>query len=299
MAGEGGKELRFYYPMPRFPSVSVTGPTCKLNCRHCGSHYLSHMPEVDTPEKLKSFSARLEAEGGVGLLISGGSTPEGRVPLDGFYPAIRWIKDHTGLIVNLHCGLIGASEAEEIAASGVDIASVDLVGSEETIRGVYGLSARVEDYRDALLSLVDAGVPQVAPHVCVGLDHGAVKGERRALEIASEISPEVIVLLGLIPTAGTPMADVNPPSAEDMGKAATWAREASPISEVALGCMRQRTGRIDLEERLMEAGATRFTLPSKATVETANEMGYRVRFFDGCCAMPRSLEAKGLRPDSA
>ena len=59
MAGEGGKELRFYYPMPRFPSVSVTGPTCKLNCKHCGSHYLNHMPNVDTSEKLKSFSARL------------------------------------------------------------------------------------------------------------------------------------------------------------------------------------------------------------------------------------------------
>jgi uncharacterized radical SAM superfamily protein len=257
------------------------------------------MPEISTPEKLKSFSARLEAESGVGLLISGGSTSEGRVPLDAFYPAIRWIKDHTGLIVNLHCGLIGAIEAEEIAASGVDIASVDLVGSEESIKGVYGLSARVENYRDALLSLVDAGVPQVAPHVCVGLDHGVLKGEHRALEIASEISPEVIVLLGLIPTAGTPMADVNPPSAEDMVKAATWAKEESPSSEVALGCMRQRTDRIDLEERLIEAGATRITLPSKATVEKANEMGYRVRFFDGCCAIPRILEAKGLRPNSA
>jgi hypothetical protein len=257
------------------------------------------MPIVNTPEKLKSFSARLEAEGGIGLLISGGSTSEGKVPLDGFYPAIRWIKDYTGLIVNIHCGLIGVSEAEEIVASGVDIASVDIVGSEETIMGVYSLSARVEDYRDALLSLVDAGVPQVAPHICVGLDHGIIKGERRALEIASEASPEVIVLLGLIPTAGTPMADVNPPSVEDMEKAVTWAKEASPSSEIALGCMRQRAGRIYLEERLIEAGVTRFTLPSKETVKTANEMGYRIRFLDGCCAIPRILEAKGLRLDSA
>lgn len=293
------RELRFYYPMPRFPSVSVTGTTCELNCRHCGGHYLDHMSQVDTPKKLKSFSAKLEDRGGVGLLISGGSTCEGRVPLDSFYPSIRWIKDHTGLVINIHCGLIGSREAEEIAASGVDIASVDLVGNEETIGDVYGLSASVEDYRNSLHYLVDAGVPQVAPHVCVGLDHGVIKGERKALEIASEISPEVIVLLSLIPTAGTPMANVNPPSTEDIVKVVTWAKELSPSSELALGCMRQRAGKTNLEKRLMEVGITRFALPSKATVNSAKDLNYNVMVFDSCCTMPRSLEAKGMRSDSA
>jgi len=35
-----GREIRFYYPLPRFPNVSVTGGGCALGCKHCGGHYL-------------------------------------------------------------------------------------------------------------------------------------------------------------------------------------------------------------------------------------------------------------------
>ena len=30
-----GRDLRFYYPLPRFPNVSVTGARCVLRCKHC------------------------------------------------------------------------------------------------------------------------------------------------------------------------------------------------------------------------------------------------------------------------
>ena len=40
---QSGRELRFYYPKPRFPSVSITGASCALRCKHCGGHYLAGM----------------------------------------------------------------------------------------------------------------------------------------------------------------------------------------------------------------------------------------------------------------
>ena len=64
-----GRELRLYYPLPRFPSISVTGDRCSLRCKHCGGYYLRGMAGVETPSKLKRFCTKLEAEGGVGLLM--------------------------------------------------------------------------------------------------------------------------------------------------------------------------------------------------------------------------------------
>jgi len=289
------KELRLYYPMPRFPPVSVTGGHCDLRCSHCRGHYLGHMPDVSTPDRLRGLCIRLEEGGGVGLLISGGSTVEGRVPLRPFLPTIAWVKENTGLIVNLHTGMLDAVEAEEIASTGADIVSVDVVGSRETLREVYGLKASVEEYNSTLTNLVDAGASHVAPHVCVGLHYGRVLGEHRAVEIAASIDSEVMVFLGLIPTENTPMADVPPPPLEEITGLISEAKRLSPRTDVSLGCMRSRDYKLELDWAAIEAGADRVALASRSTEKKALDAGYKVIHLDGCCATPRSLESRMLR----
>jgi uncharacterized radical SAM superfamily protein len=290
-----GREIRFYYPKPRFPSVSVTGASCALRCKHCGGHYLAGMQGVDTPSKLKEFCVKHEANGGVGVLVSGGSDPQGRVPLGKFYGALSWVKENTGLIVNLHTGLLDSRQAEEIASTGVDIVSVDVVGSDETIRRVYGLDATVDDYAKTLSALKEASEANVVPHICVGLDFGEMRGEARAIELASEIEPEIIVILGLIPTKDTAMESVDPPSREDLAKVVAAARLMSPESGVALGCMRPRVDK-DLSEMLaIRAGVDRLVLPTRATVEAAAAEGFEVKHLDGCCSIPAGLEYRAMR----
>ncbi|MBL7167309.1 radical SAM protein [Candidatus Bathyarchaeota archaeon] len=295
--GESSSErvLRFYYPQPSFPAVSVTGGGCALNCKHCGGHYLEGMADVSTPEKLKQFCVGLEARGGAGLLVSGGSTLEGRVPLRPFLPTLEWVKENTDLIVNLHTGMLDMDEAEEIAATGVDIVSVDVVGSDETLKEVYGLDASVEDYGDTLKYLEEAGVPTVAPHVCVGLHFGELRGELRSLDIIGHIDPEVIVFLGLIPTPGTEMADVPPPEIDDVIEIIAAAVERFPRAAVSLGCMRSRQDKEEMERRAIEAGASRIAVASRSTLEWARERGYAVKVIDGCCTIPERLEGRALR----
>ncbi|KON29538.1 hypothetical protein AC482_06255 [miscellaneous Crenarchaeota group-15 archaeon DG-45] len=290
-----GRELRFYYPLPRFPNASVTGSRCALRCRHCGGRYLEGMTSVETPSKLRRFCADLEARGAIGLLVSGGSDARGRVPLGPFLDALRWAKENTGLIVNVHTGLLDAAEAEEIASAGVDIASVDVVGSDETIRRVYGLDATAGDYRETLEALRGAGVPSVVPHICVGLDHGEIRGEAAALGMVQGFDPDLVVILGLIPTPGTPMEAVDPPSAEDMARAVAAARLMCPRAGVALGCMRARNDKARTEELVIAAGADRIVLPARATIEKAAKQGFDVKHLDGCCSIPRSLEHRSLR----
>ena len=145
------------------------------------------------------------------MLVSGGSTLEGKVPLDPFIPTLRWIKENTDLILNIHTGLVNREEAEALAFTSADIASVDLVGKDDTVRRVYGLDASLNDYVESLYVLKDAGM-NVAPHVTLGLDFGEIVGEDDALTAALTLEPEVLVINALIPTAGTGMADVKPPS---------------------------------------------------------------------------------------
>ena len=292
---QSGRKLRFYYPKPRFPSVSITGSSCALRCKHCGGHYLEGMWGVEAPSKLKEFCINHEAEGGVGVLVSGGSDLQGRVPLGRFYGEIGWVKENTGLIINVHTGLLDTRQAEEIASTGVDIVSVDVVGSDETIRRVYGLDATVEDYAETLNALKDAGVANVVPHICVGLDFGEVRGEARAVEVASEIEPEIIVILGLIPTQDTAMEAVDPPSSEDLAKVVASTRLMSPRSSVAVGCMRSRVEKGRGEVLAISAGADRLVLPASTTVMATAAEGFEIKHLDGCCSIPEELEYRALR----
>ena len=281
-------KLTFFTPQPVFPSVSITGTRCQLMCKHCRAHYLEGMVDVSTPERLREFCVEHEARGGVGVLVSGGSTREGRVPLRPFLGALQWVKENTGLVLNLHTGMLSQEEAQEVASTGVDVVSVDLVGSEDTLRQVYGLGVSVEEYGETLVHLVEAGV-SVAPHVCVGLHFGEVRGERRALEQASQVNPEVVVLISLIPTPGTPMADVEPPTASQVAELVGYAAEVCPGSEVALGCMRSRRSKEEVERMAIQAGASRIAMASRATMGWALERGYQVERLGGCCALPPSI----------
>jgi uncharacterized radical SAM superfamily protein len=289
------KELRFYYPKPRFPSVSVTGTECALECKHCGGHFLSGMDNVDTPLKLKDFSTRLEEEGGVGILISGGSDITGRVPLDRYYKTLSWIKDNTTLIVNVHTGLLNKNQAEELASAGVDIVSIDVVGSNETIKRVYGLDANVEDYLETMNNLLETKVKTVVPHICVGLDFGKIIGEAKALDMIRQFEPEIIVLLGLIPTKGTKMENIIPPSSEDMMRMVLATRLSNPRSSIAIGCMRPKDDKIRMDRRVLRAGVDRIVLPSKSILEEAIANGFKIKKIHGCCAIPISLEQRALK----
>lgn len=289
------RNISFYNPKPTFPVVSVTGGHCTLLCNHCKAHYLQHMPNTDTPEKLKEFCVKHSENGGLGVLISGGSTDEGKVPLKEFISTMTWIKENTDLILNLHTGWLNMEEAQDIASTGADILSVDIVGSEETIKHVYGLDVSLDVYSATLENARDAGIPSIAPHICVGLDYGEIKGEHRALEISASIDPEVIVFLGLVPTAMTPMEDVSPPSIQGIVNLIKEAKVLAPNSEIAMGCMRDRTDKLEFEWALIEAGVDRLALASRGTERRALEAGYDVTLLNGCCTIPRSFNDRLTR----
>jgi len=113
-----------------FPSISITGSSCALKCKHCNGKVLDTMVLALTPEELFDVCAKLKNNGAVGCLISGGCLPDGSVPIDEFVDAIAQIKKKLGLTVVTHTGVIDYSTAKRLKDAGVDAALIDIIGSD-------------------------------------------------------------------------------------------------------------------------------------------------------------------------
>jgi len=288
------KIFRSYHVWPRFPSVSMSGTNCALSCKHCNHTYLNDMQGLTKPEELLKSGRRFADEGAVGFLLSGGCDKNGEmINLRKLLPVVKQIKSETDLVVKLHTGLVDKNLAEDIVNAGVDIASVEVVGSNETIKEIFDFHATVKSYSDTLQNLEAAGMPYIVPHVCIGLHYGKLKGEFHALEmIKNYCDPALLVMIIFRPTKGTILENCQTSSVDEVAVVIKKAKELFPNKDVSLGCIRPRLKlREEIELAALKAGATRMEIPSKNTLKYAEEMGYTIKNIHACCALPEELES--------
>ncbi len=281
------RQITLFNPGAHFPSISVTGTQCQLQCQHCAGRFLHQMHAITSPQELLTFCKNLAHQKGVGCLISGGCDNTGVIPLAPFLPTLAKIKQSTELFLNVHTGFLTDSQANNLSQTGIDCASVDIVGDDATIHTVYGLTQRTtKDYVSTLKSLGKTNLP-VAPHVCVGLQNGDLVGELNALQlIKTSIKPKLLVIIALMPTEGTPMANSSPAQALDIARVCAISRLLFPETEIALGCMRPRGAiRRQTEQLAVQAGVTRLVLPTKTTIEYLQKNDYTISMQNTCCVI--------------
>jgi uncharacterized radical SAM superfamily protein len=267
-----------------FPTISVTGTGCALNCKHCGGKVLETMYPATTPEKLFNLCAQLKSKGALGCLISGGCLPDGSVPLEKFVDAIGRVKRELGLTVFVHTGIIDFGMAKKLENAGIDAALIDIIGSDETIREIYNLNVTVEDYENSLRALHDVGVVFV-PHVIVGLHYGKLKGEFHALKMISKYKPSALVIIAFMPIYETEMETVVPPKPAEIVKTITAARLMFPQTPLVLGCMRPKgKHREETDILAIKAGVDAIAFPSEEAINFAQNQGYEVSFSPFCCS---------------
>lgn len=279
------KGVECFYPGRSFPAISITGRACSLDCRHCSRKYLEGMTPASTPGELLDLAEALAERGAEGFLLSGGADARGKVPVSEFIPAIREIKSTTDLKINAHIGLCPRSEIPNLVKSGIDSFSVDLYGSDETIHEVLGLTASVHDYFEVIMNLQRAGAPVVAPHICVGIHGGELKGEFEAVKRLRKMDPKELVFISLIPTAGTAYENAPAPGREMMMSVIERAREELPDTKLLLGCMRSKRKR-SWESDLVGAGLDGIVMPSTSTVDRLRNEGYSLKRRSVCCSIP-------------
>jgi len=173
------KKLKIYVPGVKFPSISLTGSYCALNCAHCGGHYLANMKKP-TRKELLNFCLDLERSGGLGCLLSGGMDSRLKVPVDRYAEELREIKRRTNLKLNAHVGFIDENDLDWLKY--VDVVSLDFVGNDDVIKRVYRIDKTVEDYLRIVELLTENGI-KVAPHITIGLDFGRIHWEYRAIDL--------------------------------------------------------------------------------------------------------------------
>ena len=274
------KKLKIYIPGVKFPSISLTGNYCSLNCAHCGRHYLEGMRKP-TRRELVDYCVNLEREGYTGCLLSGGMDGRLKVPLDFYADEIREIKRRTNLKLNAHVGFIDKNDLEWVKY--VDVVSLDFVGDDEVIKRVYRIDKTVEDYLRILDLLTEAGV-RVAPHITIGLDFGRIHWEYKAIDMLLEYPIDVLVLDVLIPTKGTEMENVPKPSVEESLDVVRYAREHFK-GELSIGCMRPMgKWRLDFDRGAVLTGVDRLTNPPRKIIEWAKTVR-EVEIIYECCVM--------------
>jgi len=288
-----GNNFIFYLPgMIRYgkmrglyPALSLTGDRCQLLCEHCKGLLLKPMIKAADPETLITKCLKLAHSGHLGVLLSGGSDLEGRLPWKKFYQAIHKIKTETDLFLSVHSGFLDFNTAVALKEAGVDQALIDVMGDEETAKKIYHLDS-LQKVITSLENLFKSGL-DVVPHIVAGLMYGKIHGEYNALHIISRFNPSSFVIVVLMPLKGTPMSGVLPPSPIEIARLIATARLMMPQTPISLGCERPRNkeGHI-MEELSIYAGATRMAVWSKKTIDLASNLGLKPLFQPTCCSVP-------------
>lgn len=278
------KTQQFCSSTKEFPTISITGNSCALNCKHCGGKVLQTMHPALSAEELYNLGLKLKQDGARGVLVSGGCLPDGSVPLDGFVEVLGRFKRELGLTVFVHTGVVGRETVFALKDAGVDAALIDIIGSADTVRKVYNLNVTMQDYADSLQALDESALPFV-PHVIVGLNMGKLDGEYEALKMIAQVKPAAVVIIAFMPIPGTEMAKTQPPQPLDIAKVAATARVMFPRTPLALGCMRPKgkvRGQTDM--LALKAGVDGVAFPSDEAIEYAKNVGHNVVFSSFCCA---------------
>jgi len=274
------KTVSCYFPGPRFPSVSVTGPRCGLECPHCMGLPLSTMLPAETPDALLSLANKLSADDALGFLLSGGCGADGAVPLGGFSDAIRSIKDATDLKINAHVGYPRREAVDRLVDSGIDAFSVTFPMSDEIGKRYLGIDDALSRYEETSQGLRDLGA-RVVPHALIGL--GVQDEDVAGLSALASYSPKSVVVIVFIPLRGTPLSAAPAVPDARIVETLAFARSAMQHANLVLGCMRPR-GKIEMEARLIEGSLDGIVMPSTAALRAVSGKVALER-FEGCCAL--------------
>lgn len=293
--------LRFYTPTFRsyaseelkgcgkasFPAFSITGGACALNCDHCQAKILEPMIPATRPEELERKVRDLVMLKDLGgFLLSGGSNRRNEVPYERFYPTIEKLKrEFPHLRIAVHSALLDEVRAKRMEAAGVDVAMMDVIGAQETIRDVYHLDRPVSDF-EATLAALTATKMEVVPHIVIGLHYGRLLGEENALDIISRYKVAALILVIVSPIYAPPDKPFATIGTEDVAKTFVAARRRIHNAPVQLGCIRPAgLHKLTTDAYAVMAGFDGIAYPAEGTVALARAIGRPVEQEHACCSI--------------
>jgi uncharacterized radical SAM superfamily protein len=294
-----GNELTFSFPdtvsyqdatlslrKDRFAAISVTGNRCDLRCTHCKGKLLESMIPAADPMTFSKAVDHLRFNGAHGILVSGGADHNGEVPLEKFIPSIKTLKEEDPQFrVIVHTGLLQRETARKLKEAAIDQILIDVIGDDDTIREVYHLDKKVEDYEETLWMLKAMG-HRLAPHIIIGHHFGEIRGEWRALEMITRVGVETIVLVILKNLQPDDKNHMRVPSPEETSRISAVGRILNPVTPIRMGCIRPaHPWKAAMEKGAIDSGINTIAYPLQGTMDYAKEIGLDVKFVETCCSL--------------
>jgi uncharacterized radical SAM superfamily protein len=269
-----------------FPAFSITAGGCALMCDHCEARILEPMiPAIKPADLDRKVRQLIATENLQGFLLSGGSNKRNEIRYSRFYPVVEKLKrDFPHLRIAIHTALTDQAGAREMEAAGVDVAMLDIIGAQETIRDVYHLDRPVEDFESTLAALCATSM-QISPHIVIGLHYGRILGEENALDILSRHPTKALVLVVIMPFYARP-GTFETPNTGEVGRIFLEARRRLPERQVLLGCARPP----GMHKRVTDAyavmaGLDGIAFPADGAVAVADMTGRPFHQAHACCSI--------------
>jgi len=266
-----------------FESISLTGLACTLQCDHCRGQLLNSMRQASV-ETFEQVLNDVIASGAKGVLVSGGSDADGKVPIMQVLDSLKHAKKKHRIEIVIHSGYMEGDEIAALKDANIDGVMFDFIGSAETARSVCHLDTSPADYARMVATCKHVGIP-VMPHIVIGLDWGTIKGEVDALSMIAGLEPDVLVLVILMPFPGTPMENLIP-DASQVERVILLARLLNDKIPVQLGCVKPQGEFKERVERFaVECGVNGMAYPLEETIEHARELDLEIKFVENCCSL--------------
>ncbi len=284
-----GRRVKFFLPgiftvygeTGKYPAVSVTGAKCDLLCAHCRGKLLKGMITARNADELLTLAHKWKAEGILGILLSGGSTKDGFVPLQSILPAVPILKK-MGFFISAHTGFAGKKLVRAVADAGVDQVLVDIVGDDETARKVLNLQNGLRQIISSLDALFSEKI-DIVPHIIIGLG-GKISSEYNAFQMLKSYPMKLLCHVVLMPAVAMRQRELPP--LDEVVSFICSARMEFPNLEQSLGCARPRGKyRRELEKLAIRAGINRMALWSDEALCEAENLGLEISFKYTCCSV--------------
>lgn len=270
-----------------FPAFSITGGACALNCDHCQAKILEPMIPATNPAELdRKVRDLILLQGLNGFLLSGGSNRRNEIPYERYYPVVEGLKrDYPDLKIAIHSALLDERRARLMESAGVDVAMMDVIGAQDTIKDVYHLDRTVDDFEATLAALSSTSM-DVVPHIVIGLHYGEILGEYNALDIIARHRVDALVLVVVMPFyAPVPDMFATVPTGE-VAAVFQAARRALPDVAVQLGCARPAGAhKMVTDAYAVMAGLDGIAFPAEGVKAVAEAIGRPVDQQHACCSM--------------
>ena len=296
---------KYYKNSPNsFLNISLTGHKCDLLCKHCKGILLKDMLDLndhgasfnyDKFNYNKNSDNRILnildgfSEGKVGgVLLSGGFTKNGNLPLDGqIYKEIKEVKSKfgSGMKIFIHLGFVDGDTAASLKDSNIDGVLVNIIPDKNAIENVYNLKGfNKDDYYTTIEILKNAGL-KVSPHIIIGISGGRIMGEFEAIDEISRIGVDSIVFVLLKKISNQVNLNSSEVKTTEILDLFNYAEKLMPATPKVLGCARPVSlESSNLEVTLLKNGLSTIAFPSEEAIEFVINNNLKYKFIEQCCA---------------